>query len=130
MGQDKIIITGKIYLVWEKLIYFIDNSKIKNEKDYEKEKQKLQYSHFLFKVSFTPSLPTLLPPQHPGVWEGCGPYMTAPLCCSYILTLFPFSKVGPFTGHSVDMCSTVVSPQTAGLYLLRCLEHLFFRLLH
>lgn len=59
MGQDKISITGKIYLVWEKLIYFIDNSKIKNEKDYEKEKQKLQYSHFLFKVSFTP--------QHPGV---------------------------------------------------------------
>lgn len=135
MCQDKITITGKIYLVWEKLVYFVANSKINNENVYEKEKQKLQYPHLLFKARFPPSVPTLLPPRHSGVlgdwvWEGCGPYMTSSLCHSFILTLFPFSNMGPFTSHSVDMCSTVFSLQAVGLYLVRCLEHFFLLLLY
>lgn len=90
-----------------------------------------------------------------------GQSITAPLCCSFLFILYPYSSLGPstgcssfrinlllpgfygmqflqktctcsspvfFLGCSVDICSTMVSPEPAGGYLLGRLVYLLYLL--
>lgn len=69
---------------------------------------------------------------------GCGQSITAPLCCPFLLSLFPCSSVGcPWDsvpsrntqllqpiGCSMDVCSGMVSLRAVEESMLCCLKHL------
>lgn len=68
-------------------------------------------THYFPGLNFAPSLPAPLPPcsrtlQGDGEWT-FGSVQTAPLCHSFLLTLFPCSSVGP---HGLQFASEKPDP--------------------
>lgn len=106
--MDKKTKQGKIIFIYHQLSR---TWRVRNKGKFLK--KQLPPTHTLsHKLNFTPLFPAPQPPlkeRHKGVENGaCGQSITAPLCCSFLLTLHP--------------CSSMVSPRAED-YLLWCLEH-------